>query len=134
MNSAQYIRVLEDIFLPSVRAIYSAEDMPVIRLVQDNSGVHNSRETQAWFRDHPEIQVINWPSRSPDLNLIENVWAQMVRRWEPRRERSTAAIIEHAKEVWEELRFQPNFLANLTDSIPKRLDQVIARDGYWTNY
>ncbi|XP_036143378.1 uncharacterized protein LOC118645778 [Monomorium pharaonis] len=47
MTSADYIRILEDVFLPSVRAIYSVEDMPVIRLVQDNSGVHTSRETQA---------------------------------------------------------------------------------------
>ncbi|EFN83312.1 Transposable element Tc3 transposase, partial [Harpegnathos saltator] len=88
MNSAEYIRVLEDSFLPSVRAIYPAEEVPVIRLVQDNSGVHNSHETQTWFRYHPEIQLIPWPARSPDLNLIENVWAQMVQRWEPRRERT----------------------------------------------
>lgn len=134
MNSAEYIRILEDVFLPSIRAIYSVEDMPVIRFVQDNSGVHNSHETQAWFRNHPEIELIKWPARSPDLNLIENVWAQMVRRWEPRRERSTAALVRHAREIWEELRLQPDFLANLIDSIPNRINQVIDRSGYWTDY
>ena len=122
MNSAEYIRILEDVFLPSVRAIYPVEDMPVIRLVQDNSGVHTSRETQQWFRNHPEIQLINWPARSPDLNLIENVWAQMVRRWEPRRERTVAALVNHAREIWEELRLRPDYLANLIDSIPNRLN------------
>jgi len=134
MNSAEYIRILEDVLLSSVRAIYSAEDMPVIRLVQDNSAVHTSHETQAWFRIHPEIQLIDWPARSPDLNLIENVWAQVVRRWEPRRERTVAALVNHAREIWEELRFQPDFLANLIDSIPRRLNQVIERAGYWTDY
>ena len=134
MNSAEYIRILEDVFLPSVRAIYPVEDMPVIRLVQDNSGVHTSRETQQWFRNHPEIQLINWPARSPDLNLIENVWAQMVRRWEPRRERTVAALVNHAREIWDELRLRPDYLANLIDSIPNRLNQVIDRSGYWTDY
>lgn len=134
MNSAEYIHVLEDNFLPSVRAIYSAEDMPFTRLVQDNSGVHNSRETQTWFRNHPEIQLIDWPACSPDLNLIENVWAQIVQRWEPRRERTVAAIVGHAREIWEELRFPPDFLTNLIDSIPSRLNQVINRSGYWTDY
>jgi len=99
MNSVKYIRILEDVFLPSVRAIYSAEEMPVIRLVQDNSAVHTSHETQAWFRNHPEIQLVHWPARSPDLNLIENVWAQMVRQWEPRRERTTAALVNHERSL-----------------------------------
>lgn len=134
MNSTDYTRILEDVLLPSVRAVYPAEDVPVIRLVQDNSGVHTSHETQTWFRNHPEIQVINWPARSPDLNLIENVWALMVNRWEPRRERTVAALVNHATEVWEELRLRPDFLANLIDSIPNRLNQVIDRSGYWTDY
>lgn len=134
MNSAEYIRIMEEVFLPSVRAIYPVENVPIIRLVQDNSGVHTSRETRTWFRNHPEIHVINWPARSPDLNLIENVWAQMVRRWEPRRERTVAALVDHAREIWEELRFQPDFLSNLIDSIPNRLNQVIDRNGYWTDY
>ncbi|KMQ84456.1 transposable element tc3 transposase [Lasius niger] len=125
MNSAEYIRILEDVFLPSVRAIYPVEDMPVIRLVQDNSGVHTSCETQAWFRNHPEIQLINWPARSPHLNLIENVLAQMVRRWESRRKGTVAALVNHAREIWEKLR--PDYLPNLIDSIPNRLNQVIDR-------
>lgn len=133
MNSAEYIRILEDV-LPSVRAIYPTENMLVIRLVQDNSAVHTSRETQTWFRNHPEIQLVNWPARSPDLNLIENVWAQIVQQWEPRRERTIATLVNHAKEIWEKLRFGPDFLANLIDSISNRLNQVIDRSGYWTDY
>lgn len=134
MNSTEYIRIMEEVLLPSVRAVYPVEDVPIIRLVQDNSGVHTSHETRTWFQNHPEIHVINWPARSPDLNLIENVWAQMVQRWEPRRERTVAPLVDNAKEVWVELRSQPDFLVNLIDSIPNRLNQVIDRAGYWTDY
>lgn len=103
MNSAEYIRTRR-YFLPSVCAIYPAEDVPVIRSMQDNSVVHTSYETLQWFQDHPEIELIRWPVRSPDLNIVENVWAQMIRRWKPTREKTVAAI-DHAKEVWKELRF-----------------------------
>jgi len=134
MNSEEYIHILEEVLLPSVRAIYSEEDMPIIRLVQDNSPVHTSHETRTWFQNHPEIRLIDWPARSPDLNVIENVWAQMVLQWVPQRDRTTAALVDHARQVWEGLRARPDFLANLMSSIPNRLNQVIERDGYWTDY
>ncbi|KAK9685051.1 DDE superfamily endonuclease [Popillia japonica] len=86
----QYIRVLEDILIPSVRAIYPApapivlvqdnsavhtarlvtawlEDHP---LVQDNSAVHTARLVTAWLEDHPEIEVLRWPSKSPEIEVL----------------------------------------------------------------
>jgi len=30
---------------------------------------------------HPEIEVLDWPSKSSNLNLIENVWEAIVNLW-----------------------------------------------------
>lgn len=134
MNADEYINILENVLLPSVRNIYTEAEVPRFRLVQDNSAVHTARIVKEWFAHHPEIVVLDWPAKSPDLNLIENVWALMVRKWIPGHERTKEALFAHAKNVWEALRFKDDFFANLRDSIPRRLQQVIERNGYWTDY
>ena len=37
-------------------------------LQQDNALIHICKAAMAWFREH-EIKLLDWPSRSPDLNL-----------------------------------------------------------------
>ncbi|KAH0819036.1 hypothetical protein GEV33_003755 [Tenebrio molitor] len=50
------------------------EDFPdEIWMVQDNSSVHTSRLVMEWFEENPTYKLIPWPSKSPDLNPIENM-------------------------------------------------------------
>ena len=44
---------------------------------QDNAPIHTSKCTKTWMEDN-NVAILNWPARSPDLNLIENVWRLMV--------------------------------------------------------
>lgn len=135
MNAVEYIRVLEDILLPSVRAVYPAPHRIV--LVQDNSAVHTAGVVREWFEDHQgEIELLPWPAKSPDLNPIENLWAAMGRMWEQRDvpiPRNRQNLHQHVGNIWENFRGQET-CGNLVASMPARLQEVIENNGYWTQY
>ena len=40
------------------------------------SSPHTARDTAA-FLDHQDLEVMDWPARSPDMSPIEHVWDQM---------------------------------------------------------
>lgn len=132
MNSEEYTSILEDVFLPSLNDTYG-DSAQELTFQQDNAPIHTSYHTQAWFNAHPEIVRLEWPVKSPDLNVIENVWAQMVWNWPDGGFQNRQAIFLEAERRWEELR-GTDYITKLYDSIPKRLNEVINMNGNWCSY
>lgn len=102
-TSNDYIQVLEEVMLPSVRAKAIPEPDPII-FVQDNSSIHTSRMLKQWFAENPEIIVIDWPNKGCDMNPSENLWAIMTQDWDVGEVRTNLAIEQKAYEVWESVR------------------------------
>jgi hypothetical protein len=74
MNATDYIGVLERA-LPEMIERTNGD----FYLLQDNSKVHKARSVINWIEQH-DIRHIDFPRLSPDLNVIENIWAQLTNR------------------------------------------------------
>ena len=79
-------------------------------------------------------RMIDWPSQSPDLNLIEWVWGwmecQLGEKWGRIEELETLEVA--VKIVWDSVSI--DFLESLIASMPDRLQAVIDANGDATRY
>jgi hypothetical protein len=100
---------------------------------EDNARPHKAKVTIA-FREENALRTLPWPAQSPDLNPIENLWAEIKRRLHNLKQKPSN-IDELEKCVEKVWRAIPNeTIENLVDSMPRRVEAVIAANGGPTKY
>ncbi|KAK3519166.1 hypothetical protein QTP70_020003, partial [Hemibagrus guttatus] len=97
----------------------------------DNDPKHTARATKEWLRKK-HFKVLEWPSQSPDLNLIENLWRELKIRVVQRQPQNITALEEICMEEWAKL--PATVCKNLVATYRKCLTSVIANKGYITKY
>jgi hypothetical protein len=92
---------------------------------QDNDPKHRSKSTTEWLQQK-KIHLLEWPSQSPDLNLIELLAVPT------RYPKNIAELKQFCKEEWDKI--PPDSCAVLIRNYREHLVEVIAAIGGSTSY
>ena len=80
------------------------------------------------------FKVLEWPSNSPDLSPIENLWSIVkseVKSYKTR-PKNLDELFQRVKSAWDNL--PAKTLLKLAQSMPKRVDDVIKKEGWTIEY
>ncbi|KNC31247.1 hypothetical protein FF38_14426 [Lucilia cuprina] len=117
MDAKKYCEILGEHMLPHLR-----EKVPPSSIFQqDNDPKHSSRLARNFLSDN-DVNVLDWPSQSPDLNPIENLWELLDREVKRKHPSNKRQLEEILKIEWEKISI--NTLIALVDSMPSRLQEA----------
>uniref|UniRef100_A0A8R1I9K7 Tc1-like transposase DDE domain-containing protein n=1 Tax=Caenorhabditis japonica TaxID=281687 RepID=A0A8R1I9K7_CAEJA len=110
---------------------FSDTSMRPLRRVQDNDPKHASGHIKNWFQRR-RVDLLDWPSQSPDLNLIEHLWEELERRIQGVRASNVNQKFDLLEAAWKDIPM--SVIHKLLDSMPRRCQAVIDAKGYATRY
>ena len=96
---------------------------------QDGASPHKANTTNVFLATHCRAlsSDLHWPPHSPDLNVIENLWAILKRKMPRQGARTQDELWLQVQRIWDEITIDE--INNLVDSFRSRLMAVIALHG-----
>lgn len=128
MDSQKYQEILQENVKPSVRKLKLGRSWT---FQQDNDPKHTSKSTKAWFEER-SWNVLEWPSQSPDLNPIENLWWDLKKAVSARKPKNLGELETFAHEEWAKI--SKERCQSLICGYRKRLLAVVKEKGGFTKY
>ena len=129
MKTDRYIDVLERKMLTSANDLFGNDEF----MFQDDSApCHRAAKTKNWINSK-NIQTLEWPGNSPDMNPIEHLWAIVKQRIYKYRPTTKSSLIAAIIKVWFH-EIENDTCKKLIDSMPRRIQAVIDNNGGHTKY
>jgi len=128
MNSENYLELIKDTLLPEI----DAAGRPMV-FMQDNAPCHKAKRIMDFFAQE-NIETLNWPPQSPDMNPIENLWAIIKARRKKKYGVPTSRneLIEQIFDIWNDI--DVGLVHTLAESANKRVQAVLKANGKVTKY
>lgn len=124
LNSIGYQQILENNLLQIIS--------PLEIYMQDNASIHRSRSTMDFLERHMILYLDDWPPNSPDINIIENMWALLKNKIKTENFNSKDHLYDRVNEIWHNI--PERTITNLYESIPRRLSFIKKVKGAHTKY
>src|SRR5690606_8001783 len=142
LNSKQYCEeVMKAHLIPLMETMVAYSDelssIDDLETIEDDAKIHHLRYAKAFTKEH-KVNCIKWPPYSPDMNLIETVWAILKRKlrkqWEnpERRPKGREELIVAAQLAWDDLNW--NGIYTMFERMPQRLKELRAARGRTTRW
>ncbi|KAL4509432.1 hypothetical protein ABPG72_018363 [Tetrahymena utriculariae] len=103
-------------------------------LQQDNAAVHSSKAVKQYLESEG-IELLNWPSQSPDMSPIENVWAWVKNQLEINKNK-----IQNQDQLWRQAQTAffseacTNLIRHMYLNYQNRINELIKNAGKSTKY
>ena len=99
---------------------------------QDNAPIHKAKIALDFFKNE-NINLLDHPPLSPDLNPIENLWGWMAREVYKNGSFNTKSELKFAIiKAWASI--PESLIRNLISSMPNRIFELILKGGSATHY
>ncbi len=121
IKSTYYTKILGEYLLPSIPTLNK------FRLLQDNARPHTAKNTQKWLTEIGVQLVTDYPSHSPDLNIMEKIWAWMIPKVNAEKPKTKAQLIRAIQIVWDLI--PKKIIHNFIDYLPTVVQEVIDKKG-----
>jgi len=126
INSEAYIEILHD-YVFSSRDWYNIDPANFI-FQHDNSSVHTAYIVRNYIRKS-KIPIMEWPPNSPDLNIIETIWAYIKDRLYkyPKDAKDLNELWDRVQDIWAAT--PKDFIERLYKSMPAKMKAVVKSKG-----
>lgn len=128
MDKEKYRQILIRQMIPSSKKLFPGGHYV---FQHDNDPKHKAKNILKYLQNK-NINNLDWPSQSPDLNPIENLWIFLEKQVTDRNPTDEDGLFKILRVGWKNLK--PDFLMNLVESMPRRCQAVIDNDGLPTKY
>ena len=131
LNAELYRQILKEELMYSLR-YYNLAPKDII-FQHDNDPKHKAKIVQRWLKNN-KIRTISWPSKSPDLNPIENIWNNVKRRVNDLEINinDKETLWNNLLEIWNET--SEKTCKEYIETMPKRINDIIKAKGSYTRW
>ena len=136
MKQEQYRKVIENRLLPQLRdwALKKGQQgTGDFIFMHDGAPCHKAKAVTEYLRVN-DVQVLEWPGNSPDMNPIENIWGILKAEMSKKTITTRTQLVEELIAVWvRDEKFSSKCEA-LVQSMPARIQALLKAKGSFTKY